>query len=95
MTDCIIPKSSYLPIDHKMASNTYFYCRIHTYIPEKAEKETKPNTVRNILYNNQNNKNILNGICKKRKINKEDEEHPEKKHRKWVIFTYFGEGTNS
>ena len=31
----------------------------------------------------------------KRENKKEDEEHPDKKHRKWVIFIYFGEGTNS
>ena len=38
------------------------FCRIHTYPLEKPEKETKLNTVRNILHNNQYNKNILNCI---------------------------------
>jgi hypothetical protein len=44
-----------------MASNRYFYCRIHTYPFEKPEKETKHNNNNN-NNNNQYNKNILNGM---------------------------------
>jgi hypothetical protein len=72
-----------------MASNIYFYCRIHTYQLEKPEKETKPNTVRNNL-----KQKYIKWHMMWREKNKEDE-HPDKKHRKWVIFTYFGEGTTS
>jgi hypothetical protein len=53
LTDCTMPESSCHPINHKMALNRYFYCRIDTYPLEKPEKETKPNTARNNLHNNQ------------------------------------------
>jgi hypothetical protein len=53
LTDCIIPKTFCHPTNHKMASNRYFYCRIHPYHLEKPEKETKPNKLRNNLHNNQ------------------------------------------
>jgi hypothetical protein len=57
-----------------MAAIRYFYNRIHNYQLEWPEKETKLNTVKNILHNHQYNTNILKDVCcKKRKRNRDDE----------------------
>jgi hypothetical protein len=58
-TDIIIPNSSCHPYEHKLQGINYLLNRLHTYsITEKA-KDAEKNTIRNILHNNEYDKNLI------------------------------------
>jgi hypothetical protein len=86
-TDIIIPSSSCHPYEHKLSGINYLINQLHTYpITEKA-KDAEKNTVRNILHNNEYDKNLISKAPPQQKAKTKHTCWLGAPKAKWVTFT--------
>jgi hypothetical protein len=87
----IIPNSSCHPHEHKLSGISYLVNRLYTYPITKKAKDTETDTIKNILYNNDYDINLLNKQPPHQKKRKEYTHNDSQQQKtKWAIFTYSG-----
>jgi hypothetical protein len=90
-TDIIIPNSSCHPYEHKLSRINYLVNQLYTYPTTKKAKDAEMNTIKNILYNNDYNINLLNKLPPTQKKQKQFTHNDSQQQRtKWAIFTNSG-----